>query len=73
MLKLLKKAFMAGVLFVVGQSITTGQPNVVVWGGIHQKTALRGGPAVHGWPDDQRLTILTAECKQRGIELLPPP
>jgi deltex len=72
MLELLKKAFLAGLLFTVGQSVTTGQKHMVIWGGIHQKTSLQGGPARHGWPDTQRLAIMTAECKQRGIELLPP-
>ena len=69
MLHLLKQAFMAGVLFIVGPSVSTKQDNVVVWSGIHQKTSRQGGVTSHGWPDEQRLAILTAECKQRGIEL----
>ena len=46
---LLVKAFNAGVSFVVSDSVTTGAQNVVVWGGVHQKTSTCGGPQFHGW------------------------
>lgn len=48
---LLIKAFMAGGLFVVADSVTTGAQNCVVWGGVHQKTSPSGGAQYHGWPD----------------------
>ena len=69
MVQLLKLAFLNGVLFVVGQSVTTGRDNCVIWGGIHQKTNLHGGPQKHGWPDPKRLEAMTRECKDNGIEL----
>jgi deltex len=69
MVELLKKAFMKGVLFVVGQSVSSGMDNCVIWGGIHQKTQTSGGPQNHGWPDPKRLQIMTDECKQNGVEL----
>ena len=69
MVELLKKAFMKGVLFVVGQSVSSGMDNCVIWGGIHQKTQTSGGPQNHGWPDPNRLQIMTDECKQNGVEL----
>ncbi|XP_070541469.1 uncharacterized protein [Ptychodera flava] len=50
-LQLLKKAFQAKLLFTVGQSVTTGLDDVVVWNDIHQKTSRHGGPANHGYPD----------------------
>ena len=37
---------------MVGTSVTTGQTNTVVWGGIHIKTSPHGGATAHGWPDD---------------------
>jgi len=33
---------------MVGTSVTTGQQNTVVWGGIHQKTSPHGGTSNHG-------------------------
>jgi len=45
----LKYAFMHGLCFAVGTSLTSGQNNVVVWTSIHHKTSLHGG--THGFPD----------------------
>ena len=67
--ELLKKAFALGHLFMVGDSVTTGQSNVVVWGGIHQKTSLNGGKSAHGWPDDTYFRRLQAECFVKGVTL----
>jgi deltex-like protein len=64
---LLKKAFRLGYLFVVNDSVTTGQTNTVVWAGIHQKTSLSGGATNHGWPDDSAFVRLKSECASRGI------
>lgn len=44
-LELLKLAFERRHIFTVGDSITSGQKNVVVWNGIHHKTSLFGGPS----------------------------
>jgi len=37
-LKLLKRAFDAGLVFTVGTSNTSGRDNVVIWNDIHHKT-----------------------------------
>lgn len=66
---LLRLAFERGQLFRIGTSVTTGQNNVVVWGGMHQKTAKHGGPAAHGWPDDTHLQRLQSEAACKGIFL----
>ena len=42
-LKLLKRAFDARLLFTVGGSATTGYDDQIVWSGVHHKTSLSGG------------------------------
>ena len=64
---LIKKAFLRGVLFVVWTSTTTGASNTVIFGGIHLKTAMTGGPDGHGYPDSSWLMRLLNECKIRDI------
>ena len=49
---LIKLAFKRGILFKIGESITTGIKNTTVFGGIHLKTSKTGGPTCHGYPDD---------------------
>jgi hypothetical protein len=66
-LKLLTKAFRNGNLFLVGDSVTTGQRNTTIWAGIHQKTNLTGGTARHGYPDPTYFDRLKQECASRGI------
>ena len=43
-LRLLKKAFDAQLIFTVGRSHTTGTNNAVVWNDIHHKTVTHGHP-----------------------------
>mmetsp|Transcript_14591 Transcript_14591/g.29939 ORF Transcript_14591/g.29939 Transcript_14591/m.29939 type:complete len:453 (-) Transcript_14591:2-1360(-) len=69
---LLKRAFQAGHLFMVGMSVTTGKSNTVVWGGIHQKTSPSGGASQHGWPDPTYWGRLSAECANKGITAAAP-
>lgn len=66
-LELLTKAFLRGFLFIVGDSVTTGQQNTTIWGGIHQKTNTTGGTARHGYPDPQYFNRLKQECGARGL------
>ncbi len=66
---LLRLAFERGQLFMIGESVTTGKDNVVVWAGIHQKTAREGGEARHGWPDATCLERLQSECAAKGLSL----
>jgi deltex len=51
-LTLMAESFRRKLTFVVGTSVTTGQSNVVVWGGIHHKTSPSGGFANYGYPDE---------------------
>jgi deltex-like protein len=64
---LLQKAFVQGELFVVGDSVTTGQQNTTIWSGIHQKTSLTGGASRHGWPDPSYFDRVKQECGARGV------
>lgn len=50
-LQLLKVAFDRKLVFTVGQSVTTGLDNQVVWNGIHHKTQTSGGSSHFGYPD----------------------
>ena len=43
-LKLLKKAFDARLIFTIGTSHTTGVSNSIVWNDIHHKTYVHGQP-----------------------------
>lgn len=65
--ELLQKAFMQGELFIVGDSVTTGQKNTTVWSGIHQKTSLRGGATNHGWPDPGYFERVKHECASHSV------
>jgi len=51
LLQRLRYAFSHGLTFTVGQSLTSGENNVVVWASIHHKTSLTGGIDDHGFPD----------------------
>ena len=46
----LRYAFMRGLIFRVGTSLTSGKKDTITWGTIHHKTSLSGGP--HGFPCD---------------------
>jgi hypothetical protein len=64
---LLIKTFLSGNMFIVGDSITTGARNQVVWGGVHLKTSPSGGTAFHGWPDRTYFDRLVNECGSVGV------
>ncbi|KRX09748.1 hypothetical protein PPERSA_02620 [Pseudocohnilembus persalinus] len=64
-LALLRTAFERRLTFVVGQSVTTGLTNQVVWAGIHHKTSLSGG--TFGYPDPTYLQRVQEELKDRGV------
>eukprot|EP00386_Alphamonas_edax_P001220 GDKI01003540.1.p1 GENE.GDKI01003540.1~~GDKI01003540.1.p1 ORF type:complete len:499 (-),score=134.82 GDKI01003540.1:205-1701(-) len=67
MLKLLVKAFERGHTFTIGQSVTTGRENQVVWASIHHKTRMEGGEVQHGWPDPSYFERLEAELRAKGV------
>ena len=45
-LRLLRIAFDAGLIFTIGTSVTSGMTNTVTWNDIHHKTNIHGGPYV---------------------------
>jgi hypothetical protein len=51
LLKRLKHAFMHGLTFTVGTSMTTNIPNQCTWSSIHHKTQPSGGVRARGFPD----------------------
>ncbi|KAI6197635.1 E3 ubiquitin-protein ligase [Aphelenchoides besseyi] len=66
-LRLLQVAFNRGHIFTVGDSITSGQRNTVVWNGIHHKTSRHGGPAAYGYPDPGYLNRVKNELAAVGV------
>jgi deltex-like protein len=55
----LKYAWMHGLTFGIGTSLTTGQSNVVIWSSIHHKTSISGH--AHGFPDPQYMDRCNAD------------
>ncbi|PIO71919.1 hypothetical protein TELCIR_06162 [Teladorsagia circumcincta] len=58
----------------VGDSITTGAKNVVVWNNIHHKTNVTGGPQKYGYPDPDYLNRVKEDLAAMGIteDMVPP-
>jgi len=67
-LGLLKRAFEQGVTFTVGDSLTTGKRDVIVWNGIHHKTNTTGGPTSFGFPDPDYYKRVKDELAYKGIK-----
>eukprot|EP00438_Fugacium_kawagutii_P028007 Skav236478 [mRNA] locus=scaffold1440:95236:97566:+ [translate_table: standard] len=67
LLAMFQLAFRRRVLFSLTQSLTTQlwQPTFA----IHLKTSMSGGPAMHGYPDDQYFDSATEELRLAGIDL----
>jgi len=66
-LGLLRKAFDRRLIFIVGDSVTTGAKNVIVWNGIHHKTSLFGGSSHFGYPDDTYFMRVKVELSDKGV------
>ena len=64
--KMIVVAFRRRLCFTVGQSLTTGKKDTVVWAGVHHKTSPFGGQ--FGYPDPTYLDRVTAELKVRNID-----
>ena len=71
--RLLREAFVRGLLFCVGASATTGSESAICYA-IHQKSRCDGGATNHSWPDSGYLDRLRSECAAHGIliEEMPP-
>ena len=66
-LRLLLLAFERRLTFTIGTSVTTGRPNQIIWNGVHHKTAVGGGPACFGYPDDTYFFRVKEELAAKGI------
>ncbi|XP_035035293.2 probable E3 ubiquitin-protein ligase DTX2 isoform X2 [Hippoglossus stenolepis] len=66
-LELLKMAWMRRLIFIVGTSSTTGEPDTVVWNGIHHKTEMMSNLSGHGFPDPNYLDNVLSELASQGV------
>lgn len=66
-LELLKVAWMRRLIFTVGTSSTTGEPDTVVWNEIHHKTEMMSNVSGHGYPDPNYLDNVLAELAAQGV------
>ena len=64
---LLKKVFLAGKMFMVGDSVTSSKKNQTVYAGVHIKTKRKGGAENHGWPDPTWFERMAGEAFAQGI------
>ncbi|XP_030648622.1 putative E3 ubiquitin-protein ligase DTX2 [Chanos chanos] len=66
-LELLKVAWTRRLIFTVGTSSTTGEPDTVVWNEIHHKTEMMSNVSGHGYPDPNYLDNVLAELASQGV------
>lgn len=61
----LKYAWIHGMTFTIGTSLTTGQSDSVVWTSIHHKTSLHGGS--YGFPDPSYISRCNQDLTALGV------
>jgi len=66
---LLIRSFKRRLTFIVGDSVTTGRKNVVVWNSVHHKTNVNGGTAYFGYPDPTYFNRVKLELADKGVVL----
>ncbi|XP_076867224.1 putative E3 ubiquitin-protein ligase DTX2 isoform X2 [Brachyhypopomus gauderio] len=66
-LELLKVAWTRRLIFTVGTSNTTGEPDTVVWNEIHHKTEMMSNVSGHGYPDPNYLDNVLTELAAQGV------
>ncbi|XP_017555000.1 probable E3 ubiquitin-protein ligase DTX2 isoform X2 [Pygocentrus nattereri] len=66
-LELLKVAWTRRLIFTVGTSSTTGEPDTVVWNEIHHKTEMMSNVSGHGYPDPNYLDNVLSELAAQGV------
>uniref|UniRef100_A0A4W5MEF8 E3 ubiquitin-protein ligase n=1 Tax=Hucho hucho TaxID=62062 RepID=A0A4W5MEF8_9TELE len=66
-LELLKVAWTRRLIFTVGTSSTTGEPDTVVWNEIHHKTEMMSNVSGHGYPDPNYLDNVLSELSSQGV------
>lgn len=69
LLKRLQYAFLRGLAFTVGTSVTTGASNQCTWSSIHHKTSPHGGISSHGFPDPSYLMNCNDELNNLSVPL----
>jgi hypothetical protein len=67
LLKRLKYAFVHGLTFTVGSSMTTNAQNQCTWSSIHHKTQISGGIRSHGFPDPNYFTNCNKELDTLNV------
>lgn len=67
LLKRLVYAFIHGLTFSVGTSVTTGKKNQCTWASIHHKTSTGGGVKNHGYPDPHYFVNCHNEMNCLGV------
>jgi deltex-like protein len=65
LLKRLKFAFLHGLTFTIGTSMTTGAANQCTWSSIHHKTSPNSG--VHGFPDPKYFANCNGELDSANV------
>lgn len=65
LLKRLKYAWMQGLTFTIGTSLTTGMPNCITWSSIHHKTSPTG--SIYGFPDPGYFANCNEELDSLGV------
>jgi hypothetical protein len=63
----LQYAFCHGLTFTIGTSLTTGQPNSVIWASIHHKTSFTGGSRSYGFPDPSYISNCNKELDNLNV------
>ncbi|KAJ8266362.1 hypothetical protein GJAV_G00129550 [Gymnothorax javanicus] len=66
-LELLRVAWARRLIFTVGTSSTTGEPDTVVWNEIHHKTEMMSNISGHGYPDPNYLDNVLLELAAQGV------
>uniref|UniRef100_A0A915AI04 E3 ubiquitin-protein ligase n=1 Tax=Parascaris univalens TaxID=6257 RepID=A0A915AI04_PARUN len=66
-LEMFRIAFRSRLMFTIGDSVTTGMKDVVVWNCIHNKTSIYGGPENFGYPDETYLDRVKDELAAVGV------
>ncbi|KTG36832.1 hypothetical protein cypCar_00007882 [Cyprinus carpio] len=66
-LELLKVAWTRRLIFTVGTSSTTGEPDTVIWNEIHHKTEMMSNVSGHGYPDPNYLDNVLSELASQGV------
>uniref|UniRef100_A0A671M2M7 E3 ubiquitin-protein ligase n=1 Tax=Sinocyclocheilus anshuiensis TaxID=1608454 RepID=A0A671M2M7_9TELE len=67
-LVLLKVAWTRRLIFTVGTSSTTGEPDTVIWNEIHHKTEMMSNVSGHGYPDPNYLDNVLSELASQGCQ-----